>query len=803
MRSLLRCLRPAVLGFVLLSCYPESATAPDSFDLKPSFGVSTWAGSIVITEIMADPSAVLDAAGEWFEVYNAGTVDVNLQGFRIASANDAVHTISGNAVVPAGTYAVIARNGNTAANGGVVAVYAYSTAPVPNLNNSNNDWLALRDASGATGESVDSVFWGVNQTAGASRGVVDILADNSNMGVNWAVQTPTFGAGDRGTPGAANVGNPPPPPPPPVGPIVINEVLANPLAVLDEHGEWFEVHNRTTAAIDLVNWVIRSNNDAPHTIATSVVVPAGGFALLGRNDESSTNGGVTLDYSYASVTTLNLSNTSDFIALTNGAGATIDSVVWGASPPNGATRALTDASSNNTDVLASAWFTSTGLFGDGDKGTPGLANSTFVPGEPGVPAAISISINSPARVPVGYTKPAFPTVRDGVGAIMSPPPELTWSSSNDNVATVDQRGYITGIATGSTIIRATTGTVTGQASFSVIPATAPTAAVYRNHVEFGVPRDADNSDDFILDKPQFVSSFNKNRGNPNWVSWNLNATQFGAAPRCDCFTMDLSLPLSFYRPVDFDYRNGGYDRGHMVQSESRTTTDQENASTFLLTNILPQAANNNQGPWLRLENHLNDLARIDGKEIYIVAGGEYPAEPATLKNEGKIDIPTFTWKVAVIMDAGEGLADVRSTRDVSVIAVRMPNDLAGAALIRGDAWDDVDFDTSVDAIEKATGYDLLAALPDDIEALVESEIASLQGGIENLSDALEKGNVDAMASLVAKAAASIARGNTIPAANQLEAFINQVEAAMTSGRLSRERGAPLIQEANTIIRNLE
>ena len=81
---------------------------------------------------------------------------------------------------------------------------------------------------------------------------------------------------------------------------------------------------------------------------------------------------------------------------------------------------------------------------------------------------------------------------------------------------------------------------------------------------------------------------------------------FGDAERCNCFSADPTLPAGIYRVVDFDYRDGGYDRGHMVQSEPRTTTDQENASTFLMTNILPQAAANNQGPWSKFENHLND-----------------------------------------------------------------------------------------------------------------------------------------------------------------------------------------------------
>jgi hypothetical protein len=159
----------------------------------------------------------------------------------------------------------------------------------------------------------------------------------------------------------------------------------------------------------------------------------------------------------------------------------------------------------------------------------------------------------------------------------------------------------------------------------------------------------------------------------------------------------------------------------MVQSESRTTTNQENAATFLLTNILPQAAENNQGPWVQLENDLNDLARDNGKEIYVVAGGVYVANPSTLKNEGKVAIPSWTWKVAVVLAGGKGRADVHSLADVEVIAVKMPNEASPGVPktgIRNDPWEL--YKTTVDDIEAATGYDLLALLPDQVEIAVES-----------------------------------------------------------------------------------
>ena len=102
---------------------------------------------------MADPRRVSDARGEWFEVRNDGASGVSLRGWRIASQNDRGHTITRAVIVPAGGKVVLGRNANRARNGGVRLDYAYGSSVT--LTNAG-DWLALKDPSGAT---IDSVAW--------------------------------------------------------------------------------------------------------------------------------------------------------------------------------------------------------------------------------------------------------------------------------------------------------------------------------------------------------------------------------------------------------------------------------------------------------------------------------------------------------------------------------------------------------------------------------------------------------------------------------------------------------------------
>ncbi|HEU4452941.1 MAG TPA: DNA/RNA non-specific endonuclease [Longimicrobium sp.] len=506
--------------------------------------------------------------------------------------------------------------------------------------------------------------------------------------------------------------------------LVINEIMANPNVVADASGEWFEIYNAGLNAVDLNGWVIRSGGGsvdlAGHTINTSVVVPGRGYAVIAAVSNSATNGGVTASYAYGTAITL-ANNTTDWLVLRTPGGAQMDSVSWGAaagetaaSPPAGSSRALGAPLSNNLYLsgATSKWFTSNTPYGPGDNnGTPGADNGAVV-----VPGPVDFVSVSPSFVQVrpGSTVQFSAQARDSVGNVANT--TYTWSTSNTGIATVNpSTGLVTAVADGEVQVIATAENgVFNSRTLQVF--TEDASVVYRNHLELGTPTDGNAADEILLNKTQFSLSYSEARGGPNWVSWNLNRSQFGYRPRCDCFSPDASLPPGVYQVVTGDYIGSGWTRGHMVRSEERTQTDADNASTFLMTNILPQHADLNSGPWGQLEFHLESLAKYQGKEMYVIAGGIYSGSPATLKNEGKVQIPASTWKIVVIVDAGEGLASISSAADLQIIAVNMPN-VAGIA---GQPWNNPAYLTTVDAIEAATGYDFLSALPDAIEAAVEA-----------------------------------------------------------------------------------
>ncbi|HEY2899551.1 MAG TPA: DNA/RNA non-specific endonuclease [Polyangia bacterium] len=370
----------------------------------------------------------------------------------------------------------------------------------------------------------------------------------------------------------------------------------------------------------------------------------------------------------------------------------------------------------------------------------GACNGT---GAPPPPPANHISFTGrlpgDPPLPVGFQDQLFATVHDANNVVVAS--VITWSSDTPAIASIDADGVMTALAEGTATFRATAddGITTAVLSLPMSIAVASTTAQYAGNAEFGEPTDADPSDDFIVRHPEYTASFNPTRGSPNWVSYDLDASDFGPEDRCDCFTFDPALPATFTHYTTADYTGAGafhgygIDRGHLTRSFDRTSASLDNAFTFYFTNVVPQASDLNQGPWAALENDLGDLARVSNKEVYIIAG--VAGSKGTLKNQGNIVIPARTWKVAVILPRDHGLRDIVDYRDLSVIAVDMPNEPG----VRNVPWQT--YQTTVAAIEALSGYDLLALLPDKIENIVSQGIEPPIAAVDGPYAAAEGGTI--------------------------------------------------------------
>lgn len=172
--------------------------------------------------------------------------------------------------------------------------------------------------------------------------------------------------------------------------LVINEVMANPASTtMETDGDWFEIYNAGSRSVDLQGLVIAdsaaSGRRPYHMIATSLVVPSGGYVTLGGSSNTTLNGGALVDYAYG--TALMLANSLDAVKIARIFGfdtLTVDRTQYAqatVSAQDGVSRELKNPALDNSNMDGSNWASAsvTSVYGSGGRGTPKAQNSTYEP----------------------------------------------------------------------------------------------------------------------------------------------------------------------------------------------------------------------------------------------------------------------------------------------------------------------------------------------------------------------------------------------------------------------------------------
>ena len=257
-----------------------------------------------------------------------------------------------------------------------------------------------------------------------------------------------------------------------------------------------------------------------------------------------------------------------------------------------------------------------------------------------------------------------------------------------------------------------TPTMTPTATPTSSPTPPPSSS---EHLVMGNPSNATtnaaNPANYLLDKAQYAVSYNRDQGRANWVSWHLDSSWLGSVSRQNDFRADATLPAGWYQVQATDYTNSGYDRGHECPSGDRTNTVANNSATFLMSNMMPQAADNNRITWEGLESYSRDLVG-QSNELYIIDGGW--GNSGTIAN-GHVSIPSYTWKVIMVLPAASGNDVSRVNASTRLIAVWIPNQ-------NGINADWRQFRVSVDYIEQQTGFDFFSNVPANIQSQIEASV---------------------------------------------------------------------------------
>ena len=204
----------------------------------------------------------------------------------------------------------------------------------------------------------------------------------------------------------------------------------------------------------------------------------------------------------------------------------------------------------------------------------------------------------------------------------------------------------------------------------------------------------------IVNYEGMILSFNKDLHIPNWVAWELTATEVsGTFPRDDNFRGDDNVIGSAEK---WDYSYSGYDRGHMAPAGDMKWSAKAMDESFYMTNMCPQAKSLNTGAWKRLEEKCRQWAEIDSAIIVIC--GPIVTDPINeYIGDSKVAVPQRFFKVILS-------PYIENPRGIGFIMpnAKVPGGMQAAAV-------------SIDEVERVTGYDFFSSLPDEVENDVESQ----------------------------------------------------------------------------------
>jgi DNA/RNA endonuclease G (NUC1) len=448
--------------------------------------------------------------------------------------------------------------------------------------------------------------------------------------------------------------------------------------------EFIELHNISSSSVDLQGFrlVYRSaagTSDVPFIEWTSsTIISPGGYYLIAS---TAYDDAVVPDITYNPTTcSCSMGAAGGGLAVRIGSlnsGTIYDSVGYGTAtnafiegvrtvaPPTNASQERKTNGCQDTDNNANDFSTvnpssprnssNSPILCGGDPGTlllaSGAANPTTV--VPGATTLLTVTVQ-PATVPPSTGISVVGNL-NGIGG--SATQQFFDNGTNGDVTAGDNIfSYLATVPNGTiggtyTVI-ATASDAQMRSARVNINVTVNAPFEVDDHLLLGNPSNATtdiaNENNYLMVKPQYALSYNRSRATANWVSWRLDSTWIGTAPRQDDFRPDPQLPADWYRVTSSDYSGSGYDRGHMVASGDRTRSIPDNSATFLMTNIIPQLAANNQGAWEDFESYLRTLAQ-SGQEIYIIAGVH--GNIGTIAN-GRVVVPQYTWKVALVLPRG-------------------------------------------------------------------------------------------------------------------------------------------------------
>lgn len=217
-----------------------------------------------------------------------------------------------------------------------------------------------------------------------------------------------------------------------------------------------------------------------------------------------------------------------------------------------------------------------------------------------------------------------------------------------------------------------------------------------------------NMGDQIIKHTAYTLKYSEEYEEAEWAAYMLTKIMTIAKyPRTNKFRIDPDVETGSAAPGDYKQtRNDKYDKGHLVPCDDMRWSKVTESESFFMSNMSPQVHSFNAGIWKRLESWVHKYANTYDT-VYVVAGPILEKGMKTI-GKNKVAVPKYFYKVLLVYRQNENkcigfiFPHKQSPKDIMTFAV------------------------SVDSVEKRTGINFFAAIPDSTENRIESVVDKSQ-----------------------------------------------------------------------------
>ncbi len=209
----------------------------------------------------------------------------------------------------------------------------------------------------------------------------------------------------------------------------------------------------------------------------------------------------------------------------------------------------------------------------------------------------------------------------------------------------------------------------------------------------------------VIQHPYFALSYSEEHEQAEWVAYKLTSFPMGVGNyERPYFNEDPKVKTrsAHWR----NYKNSGYDKGHLCPAGDMKFSKEAFESTFLTSNVSPQLPQFNSGIWNRLEQKVRYWSQ-KYTTLYVVTGGVLTSDLLNIGFEN-VAVPNYFYKIVFIP----------TDKNPMMVGFLIPHKEASNSIF--------DFVVSVDEIERVTGIDFFPTLEDELEEKLEQNSTVLK-----------------------------------------------------------------------------